>query len=602
MSEVYKHFKSGEKKITNAVTHKHWELNSNTTASLKVLTLTGSLSSQAGGIAFALNDDNQGASANEILNTHNGFSYYPFLLYHSIYNLYYDRGDTSYDQFCNSSPSKSYRLEYGDKTTVLSIPGNIYGEKIKPGSLIISQSEHYYTDDKFGNLIDTTDTSGSAALPIILSSSINLTFDKNMVDLLNINGTAKTSGLEYENQTTASIAGGNYGLYDGRAFNVSFANDTSGVNGPYVRLHGSHSLQESHSVAVPHDNSIIEIYDTKGFEMPDDWSISFYVNCPPSQSVTSSYSGNFSGDNSKIVREFKSRDTNVILTSREWFGGNCPFEIAVYNSSNVDNKGKVKFFAKSKSGPQSLTINSTATINDGDWHHILVTKNSSLSTNNVQFYIDGASQGQGTYPTNNTKAPINFHIGARPYNFKQKRYDDRTQKFRTDKKNRNYLDPFSGSLDGLIISNYYVPDTNVANVSSSFGHNYVGNVFYDHGIININHNTKAGKYNQKYRRFNSAFTELKFRGTHMIKEHLYVCNILDGEFNATYNPTAREKFDPRNSNLQAYTTHSEFNPYVTSIGLYDDYNNLIAVGKLAQPIKNQDDYDNSFVIRFDTTV
>ena len=58
----------------------------------------------------------------------------------------------------------------------------------------------------------------------------------------------------------------------------------------------------------------------------------------------------------------------------------------------------------------------------------------------------------------------------------------------------------------------------------------------------------------------------------------------------------------KDQHLEAYTTHSEFNPYITSIGLYDDYNNLVAIGKLAQPIKNQDDYDNSFVVKFDTTI
>ena len=124
---------------------------------------------------------------------------------------------------------------------------------------------------------------------------------------------------------------------------------------------------------------------------------------------------------------------------------------------------------------------------------------------------------------------------------------------------------------------------------------------YDHGIVTIPYTIYGSKGYQSYATLGTD-RHISFRATHRIKEHLYICNILDGEFNATYNPTARENFDARNDNLQAYTTHSEFNPYITSIGLYDDYGNLCAVGKLAQPIKNQDDYDNSFQVRFDTTI
>ena len=63
--------------------------------------------------------------------------------------------------------------------------------------------------------------------------------------------------------------------------------------------------------------------------------------------------------------------------------------------------------------------------------------------------------------------------------------------------------------------------------------------------------------------------------------------------------TARINFDLRNDNLQAYTTHSEFNPYVTSIGLYNDQHELLAVAKLSRPIKKPKEYDISFTIRFD---
>ncbi len=48
-----------------------------------------------------------------------------------------------------------------------------------------------------------------------------------------------------------------------------------------------------------------------------------------------------------------------------------------------------------------------------------------------------------------------------------------------------------------------------------------------------------------------------------------------------------------------FVTHSAFNPYITSIGLYDDNRELLAVAKLARPIKKPKEYDISFTIRFD---
>ena len=54
------------------------------------------------------------------------------------------------------------------------------------------------------------------------------------------------------------------------------------------------------------------------------------------------------------------------------------------------------------------------------------------------------------------------------------------------------------------------------------------------------------------------------------------------------------------SDLANFATGSNFKPYVTSIGLYDDDNNLLVVGKLEQPIKASSETDTTFVIRFDT--
>ena len=44
---------------------------------------------------------------------------------------------------------------------------------------------------------------------------------------------------------------------------------------------------------------------------------------------------------------------------------------------------------------------------------------------------------------------------------------------------------------------------------------------------------------------------------------------------------------------------SSAHPYVTTIGLYNKDYQLLAVGKLAQPIQKRDDVDMNFIVRWD---
>ena len=47
-------------------------------------------------------------------------------------------------------------------------------------------------------------------------------------------------------------------------------------------------------------------------------------------------------------------------------------------------------------------------------------------------------------------------------------------------------------------------------------------------------------------------------------------------------------------------TGSYLAPYITTIGLYDDELNMVAVAKLPQPIKSLPEYPVNFIVRFDT--
>ena len=49
----------------------------------------------------------------------------------------------------------------------------------------------------------------------------------------------------------------------------------------------------------------------------------------------------------------------------------------------------------------------------------------------------------------------------------------------------------------------------------------------------------------------------------------------------------------------SHVTSSAFEPYITTIGLYNEYAELLAIGKFATPVKNRNDIDMNFLVRCD---
>ncbi len=157
----------------------------------------------------------------------------------------------------------------------------------------------------------------------------------------------------------------------------------------------------------------------------------------------------------------------------------------------------------------------------------------------------------------------------------------------------------------------------------------IGNVFYEHGVIAI---TDTGSYSSVGLGSGTDGWELDFKSTHTIYEHEYLCNIGESEFNTSTNisitsgrsgsisvmpdsPDAWRVFAPGDNpsggsgSLQTSyeatefainnTTHSDFSPYITTVGLYNDNNDLLALAKLGRPLKNDKGEAYSIVVRFD---
>ena len=133
-----------------------------------------------------------------------------------------------------------------------------------------------------------------------------------------------------------------------------------------------------------------------------------------------------------------------------------------------------------------------------------------------------------------------------------------------------------------------------------------GNIFYKSGIFVFpaysSYNT-FGKITE-----NAGWRQLSFKSTLTMTEHEYYCTIQDGEFNQSTNPTilsgsnngvAAGAEGTGSYVLRNIATSSAWQPYITTVGLYNDRGDLCAVGKLAKPLKGSDKYDTSIVVRFD---
>jgi hypothetical protein len=149
------------------------------------------------------------------------------------------------------------------------------------------------------------------------------------------------------------------------------------------------------------------------------------------------------------------------------------------------------------------------------------------------------------------------------------------------------------------------------------GSNVAGNIFYDRGLVILTRDIVSGSVLSQY--------TLNFRSTKTIYENEILLSVLESEFNVSQNPTAIDyDSDGKFGKIKLHTIQSNVNPnifsgfgeydysssldttgsylapYITTIALYDDDLNMVAVAKLPQPIKSMPDYPLNFIVRFDT--
>jgi hypothetical protein len=125
------------------------------------------------------------------------------------------------------------------------------------------------------------------------------------------------------------------------------------------------------------------------------------------------------------------------------------------------------------------------------------------------------------------------------------------------------------------------------------GSSYVkGNVFYGHGISVLTDESP------QYQNFSDA-SVIKFKGSQYIYEHTYICRVSAGEMNSTTNPSYVYGKDSSSTHPGNEVRNVNCPAFITTIGLYDNENRLMAVGKFAKPIYKTAVMDMSLIVKFD---
>jgi len=137
-------------------------------------------------------------------------------------------------------------------------------------------------------------------------------------------------------------------------------------------------------------------------------------------------------------------------------------------------------------------------------------------------------------------------------------------------------------------------DDGEGNIYLNNSSSIVGNIIYSHGIITLTTASISGSINLYDYFITGSNITASFESTYTIHETQYKCTIRESEFNLSYNPSLLS-----GSTLYDYATGSFFAPYITTVGLYDEQQNLLAVAKLSQPLPSSPTTDMNIIINID---
>ena len=479
--------------------------------------------------------------------------------------------------------------------SIISIPYLDVGERIKPGSVSLTSTPVNTSitlrDDSYGNLRDSSiDTSSFA------SSSKNvfyLSFNDEFRRFPNRLGTYSTSNISYElngqTHNDAIIDGGE--LVEGIT-----ATDSNNAIGLGVKL------ADNKYIRIPHTDVFNKL------QRCDDWTLSFWYKTGEYGDSVVTYLLNKHGvtkeryqtaDGVYDIRDNETLAANQsLLFAKNLTSWKARTPISLYHISWPSPPYKEIVLVSSDG--TNTTILSGSYDFDYEWHHICIRN----SAETCELFIDSiASTNSGSLPAGNTSTNADVMIGAESPN----------------------SDPYDNisEIDGLAelrLYDYAVSNDGISSLAnrhfisaSCLQTNVVGNVFYRNGQAVVS--TPLPRYNSGSGFFGNTWS-MTYKGQHTIYENEVLVRVPADQLNVSMNPSATyrpstgdnnacntdsvadSKLTPGELRKPMFISGSVY-PYITTIGLYNDNGEMLAVGKLASPVQKRDDVDMNFIVRWD---
>jgi hypothetical protein len=467
---------------------------------------------------------------------------------------------------------------YFYSASILSCPYLDVGESIKPGSVTVTNGTITLQDDGNGNLRETAISTVNFA-----SASrcfFYMSFNNEFRHCEGPTGFVASASVEYTLRGVTRYA-------EARNLTVATGVTTTSPTRPsgLCAEINTDSIGNS-GIRIPHD----PIFNN--FNSCDRWTISLWVYDNNKEAVILSKGP---------VRTEPYLDTSTGKTSIRTVIQPWSDPISGANAKNrtpfiLANSGanSVRFTCSNGTIIDSVS----GAINGGAWNHIVVRRNNT----NLSLWINGTQVDTSTMPNESTANSADIEIGCFG----------------------GFDNTYPTSVDEVRFYDYAVSNTEIASLAGRtftsptlYQTNVAGNVFYRNGQIVVSSPIPRYNYNSPFLGSSSTWT-VTYRGVHRIYENEVLVRVPAGQFNYTLNPTATYRPGTAQATNDCNTTPNgaqanngpgdvyldtfvsgTVGPYITTIGLYNDKAELIAIGKLANPVTKLSDVDMNFIIRWD---
>ena len=601
MAYVYKKFTAQDIAIIPFNAHKQYNFNSASAASNAISHFNTKHTSESVSI-YSGNNGND-----DTINT---------IKYNQIDHLFYR------DHLKNVSNKKDFthylkqRKDYYEKSNLLSIPSGLYGHNIRKKSFYLSSSNYQLVDDTFGNLIisgtNVNDYPNDVQQNVFRLDPIKGfkkydldVFDDKYLEVINTGYTDSnfnhfyTSKRFYRQGLKHPESSPYYSTTNINPVGKTFTAEgvSSSIDAPYPPGYLPQDEDDSYFFNPLHYNNVTFNESSLGSSTHKFPEVRLYSTVTSSIKIPNSSRFNFHKNQDFAVSFFMTPHVDTSTTNKRYIITKNGSKTTISDSVSVDVveetlnhpfeiyiQSQSIFF--SRSDGVSVNVISGEVTSSGEVKpntHILCQQSSSK----MQIWFNGSKISEAdTSLTKSTRNESNLYIGSRGL-------------ISTTDTNPSEHKHYSGSLSNINIWSRAYTTTQITNISESINASpYVGNIFYSSGFATITHPLYHDILSGSVE-LSGGINTLQFQGSHLIYEHEYQCTVQEHEYNTTTNPSVlKNEGDPYV--LEDFTTGSFFKPYVTTIGLYSDGYELLAVAKLGQPIRMSDETDTTFIIRYDT--